>query len=264
MKHIVSVSSGLGSAYLWAIVLAEHPDAIGVFADVNGEDADNYRFLDEVHKLLGGGLVRLDNDGRTIWDVFRKTRFLGNARVDTCSRELKREPIERWLTDNCDKADTLLHIAVDWTEAHRIDAIRGGWGDKGWQTAFWMADRFLDKHHALAWADEVGILPPSLTRDGWPHANCGGGCVRAGMGQFAALLVQRPKAFAEWERNEAEFREWIGKDVAILRDRRGGDAKPMPLTELRVRVGRGEIKPNLGDGSCNCMQPIPFENVTQP
>jgi hypothetical protein len=254
-RHVVSVSSGVGSAYLWSLVLAEHSDAVGVFADVNGEDEDNYRFLDEIHSALGGELVRLNNDGRTIWDVFRKTRFLGNSRVDTCSRELKREPIERWLRENCDPSSTVMHIAVDWTEDHRIPAIRNGWASLGWQTAFWMADRSLDKFHALAWLNTLGIEPPSLTRDGWPHANCGGGCVRAGHGQFAALLVRRPSAFAEWERQETEFREWIGKDVSILRDRRGGGSIPMPLTELRRRVVLGEIKPDLGDGSCNCMQP---------
>lgn len=52
MKHVVSVSSGLGSAYLWSLVLGEHPDAVAVFADVNGEDPDNYRFLREVHTAL--------------------------------------------------------------------------------------------------------------------------------------------------------------------------------------------------------------------
>lgn len=37
-RHVVSVSSGAASAYLWALVRLAHPDAIGVFADVNGED----------------------------------------------------------------------------------------------------------------------------------------------------------------------------------------------------------------------------------
>jgi len=253
------VSSGLASAYLWDLVRTEHPDAVGVFADVNGEDADNYRFLREVHEHVGGELVTLDNDGRTIWDVFRETRFLGNTRVDTCSRELKREPIERWLREHRDPATTVMHIAIDWTEAHRIPAIRDGWARSGWQTAFLMVDRELDKWHALAWAKSVGIEPPSLTRDGWPHANCRGGCVRAGQGQFAALLLRRPEAFAEWEREEAEFVAWLGKPVSILRDRRGGGTRAMPLTELRVRVNSGEIKPDLGDGSCNCMQPLALE-----
>lgn len=272
VKHVVSVSSGAASAYLWHLVLKEHPDAIGVFADVNGEDEDNYRFLKEVHAHVGGELAWLDNDGKTIWDVFRETRYLGNSMVDTCSRELKRIPIRKWLEANCDPDNTVMHIAVDWTEAHRIPAIREGWLSdrdgpyrspigRGWQTAFWMNDRTLDKNHVLDWLKEIGIRPPALTEQGWPHANCRGGCVRAGHGQWAALRVYRPDDFAHWEANETEFREWIKKDVAIARDRRkdnGNDGKavPLPLPELRRRVDAGMIKPDLGDAACNCMQPI--------
>lgn len=83
--------------------------------------------------------------------------------------------------------------------------------------------------------------------------------MRAGQGQFAALLLMRPESFAVWEAEEADFREWIGKDVAILRDRRNKETKPMPLSVLRDRVMKGEIKPDLGDGACNCMQPISIQ-----
>lgn len=260
--HVVSVSSGLGSAYLWSVVLDRHPGAVGVFADVNGEDDDNYRFLWEVHATLGRPELAYLNDGRTIWDVFRKERYLGNTMVDSCSRELKRIPIRRYLEANFSPANTVLHIAIDWTEEHRIPATRDGWADLGWTTRFIMAEENLDKNHALKWCAEVGIEPPLLTRMGWPHANCGGGCVRAGLGQWAALLVERPEWFARWEAEETAFREWIGKDVAICRDRRkdngrGGKAIPLPLPELRRRVDAGEVKPMRTDGACNCMSPTP-------
>ena len=261
-RHVVSVSSGLGSAFLWSECLQRFDDVVAVFADVNGEDEDNYRFLDEVHALLGGELVRLDNEGRTIWDVFRENRYLGNTMVDICSRELKREPIAEWLSANRDPADTVMHIAIDWTEAHRIEATTEGWRRMGWTTRFILNEEHLDKWHALEWLESAGIEAPLLTRMGWPHANCGGGCVRAGHGQWAALYLQRPDWFARWEAEETAFRRWIDKDVAICRDRRkdnGADGKavPLPLPELRRRVDAGLIKPNLTDGSCNCMSPIP-------
>lgn len=265
--HVVSVSSGAASAYLWALVRLAHPDAIGVFADVNGEDDDNYRFLSEVHEHVGGELVRLDNGGRTIWDVFSEERFLGNDRVDICARELKRIPIRRWLDENCDPDNTVMHIAIDWTEAHRIPAIRGGWLSdrdnwyrsplgRGWETAFWMDDLTLDKGHVLDWLNLIGIRPPDLTDEGWPHANCKGGCVRAGHGQWAALYLRRPDAFEEWRAGEERLQRELGKPVTICRDRRGGKGRPMSLTTLAERVDAGEIKPKLSDGGCHCMQTV--------
>lgn len=259
-QHVVSVSSGMGSAYLWHLVQSEHPNTIGLFADVNMEHPDNYRFLSEVHGEIGGDLVVLDNDGRTIWDVFKEKRFLANSRVDICSRELKRLPIKWWLEANCDPANTVMHIGIDSTEEHRWPRIKDGWASDGWTVQALLIDQDLDKSSAWRWLDSVGILAPELTRRGWPHANCGGGCVRAGQGQFAALLEQDPDEFARWETNEQEFRTFIESDVSILTDRRGGERKPMTLATLRERHENGEIRADTTDGFCNCMQPtLPTE-----
>ena len=102
----------------------------------------------------------------------------------------------------------------------------------------------------------AGIEPPLLTREGFPHANCGGGCVKAGVGQFKKLLDLHPDTFSEWERKEEEVRVFLGKDVAILRDRSGGETKPLTLAALRSRVNEGNLFPVLaadeGD-ACSCM-----------
>src|SRR5687768_1986786 len=101
-------SSGAGSAVACKRWADRHgtDDLTLMFADVNMEHPDNYRFLHEAAEWVGGELVILDNDGRTIWDVFKAGRFLGNTRVDLCSRVLKREPMRAWLEANCDPADT--------------------------------------------------------------------------------------------------------------------------------------------------------------
>jgi hypothetical protein len=107
------------------------------------------------------------------------------------------------------------------------------------------------------------IEPPELTRQGFPHANCGGGCVKAGIKQWRKLLAERPTTYDEWEANEERVRAHLGKDVAILRDRRGGSTRPMTLTELRERI-QAEAQPQgvQGDmfededwGSCSCLTP---------
>lgn len=262
--HVVSVSSGAPSAYLWWLVMQEHGpgDVVALFCDVNGEDEDNYRFLNEVHPIIGGELVWLDNDGRTIWDVFRDERFLGNTRVDICSRVLKREPAEAWIKEHA--PDATLHLGIDWTEANRYEGSpatadkpakkgsREHYAEAGIRTAAWLIERHLDKSDAIAWCESIGVEPPLLTRMGYPHANCKGGCVKAGHGQFKRLLRERPEAFAEWEREEQRTREVVG-DFAILRDRTGGGTRPMPLRELRRRLS---LQPSLFDDAetmaCSC------------
>lgn len=250
-------SSGAGSAVAAKRVAQRHgTDRLTLlFADVNGEHEDNYRFLKEAAEWVGGTLVVLDNGGRTIWDVFRDKRFLGNTRVDPCSRVLKREPMRAWLEANRDPDTTRVHLGFDWTEEHRLERSRGHWSP--WQVdAPLMWAPYADKAQCLEQLDDAGIEPPWLTRQGFPHANCGGGCVKAGIGQFRRLHAIDPQRYAEWERREQEVRVHLGKDVAILRDRTGGQTQPLTLAALRRRLERApDAFADEPIGGCNCMVP---------
>lgn len=268
MTYVVGVSSGVASAFTWALAIDAYgaENVVGLFADVNGEDSDNYRFLADVHFALGmPRLVKLGNDGRTIWDVFRDEKFLGNTRASMCSRILKFEACRDWMHANCDRTGLHHLIGIDWTEAHRFTGYRDSngkwhpgqkarWASVGIVARAPMVEETLDKDHALKWLASLGIEPPSLTRDGFPHANCMGGCIKAGAKQFKKLLRERPEAFAWWERNEEATRVIVG-DHSILRDRRGGTTKPLTLRQLRIEV-QCASDPSLFDdddrSGCGC------------
>lgn len=232
-------------------------DLVLLFADV-GEHGDNYRFLREAAEWIGGELVVIDNGGRTIWQVFHHERFLGNSRIDPCSKYLKRKPMRAWLEANRDPADTAVYLGFDWTEEHRFVKASRYWDP--WRVECpLMWDPILDKAEGMEAMRAAGVEPPLLTRLGFPHANCHGGCVKAGAKQFRKLLETFPDEYARWEWNEEALRARLG-NVAILRDRRGGTSRPLPLRELRIRI-EAEGRPDLGGaeeewGACNCFTPV--------
>lgn len=251
-SHIVSVSSGLGSAFAWKLKCDEFgaENVWGVFTDVNGEHPDNYRFLAETQYRLGSRLVKITNDGRTIWDVMVETRFLANTRVDICSRVLKREAFLGWLTANCDPASTVISLGIDWTEIHRFDRARPRWAADGWTIDAPLCEQpYRDKADAQSWLDAEGIQRPALYELGFSHANCGGGCVKAGIGQFKALLAADRWWYVNWwEAGEERVRRFLGRDdIAILRDRRGGTTKPLTLRALRESVEGGNVLDLFGN-----------------
>lgn len=223
-----------------------------LFTDTRIEDPDLYRFLEEGAANIGAPLVRIA-DGRTPWEVFRDERMLGNSRIAPCSKILKQVPARRWMQENAPDATVVL--GIDWTEQHRLPGAIEGW--KPWVVRAplcegpWQAWR--TKAEMIADLAKEGIRPPRLYEEGFPHNNCGGGCVRAGSAQFVHLLRSRPETFAAWETGEEEMRAYLGKDVAILRDRRGGSTRPLPLRELRAREMQ---RPGLFDGDdwggCGC------------
>lgn len=254
MRHVVSLSGGTTS---WAagkrvVERFGSEDVVLLFADVRGEDDETYAFLEEGAANIGVPVTRIE-DGRGVWQVFHEEGMIGNTRADLCSRILKRELIERWLGETGDPSTTRMYLGMDSSEGDRIETTRERW--RPWVVDYplmWEPD--LWKPACIAWARAEGLTPPPLTELGFPHSNCAGACVKAGQKQWARLLRLRPEVYAEWERQEERFRREKGKDVAILRDRRGGPTKPLPLRVFRERL---EANPQLAlfdEGeACSCM-----------
>lgn len=229
-----------------------------LFADVGGdslephtgEDDDVYRFVAEGAADIGGQLVRVA-EGRTVWEVFHDRRAIGNTRWSLCSATLKQEPVHRWLRDNAPD-DALVVVGIDWSEDRRLPAMERAYAPRQvWAPL--TEPPYLDRDGLLAELAATGVAPPTMYAEGYAHANCGGFCVRAGQGQFVQLLETNPQRYAYHEQQEESLRRHLDKDVAVLRDRRGGTTKPLTLRALRERV---EAKLDSVDrediGGCGC------------
>lgn len=260
-KHIVMFSGGIGS-WATAKIVAERygtENLYLVFCDVKGssdnphigEDEDTYRFIKEAVENIGGNYVYL-NEGRDIWQLFEDQNFIGNSRIANCSKILKQRPARRWLKENVNPENAIIYVGIDWTETHRLPAIVKNYLPYKAEAPL-TEPPYYDKKQLIEWAESEGITTPRLYEMGFAHNNCGGGCVRAGQGQFKKLLEVMPERFATWEAKEQELRKKIGQDVAILSEVKNGVKRPLPLIELRRRV---ENTPTLIDemdlGGCGC------------
>lgn len=236
-------SGGLGSWVTARRVAERHgvDDLVLLFADVKGdtdsphvgEDEDTYRFIAEAAASVGGELVTV-KDGRDIWQVFHDDRFLGNSRLANCSKFLKQKPCREWLETHCDPDETTVYVGIDWSEVHRLPAIRKGYLPYVAEAPL-TDPPYLDRDDMIGECQAAGIEVPRLYRAGFPHNNCGGFCVRAGQAQFELLLREHPARFAYHERREQELRDYLDKDVTILK--RTDRGQPVPITLRRFREG---------------------------
>lgn len=273
-RHVVMWSSGITS---WAVarhVIEQHgrENTVLLFADTHAEDEDNYRFNREASSQLGVPLTVVA-DGRDPQQVNRDTRWLSNSRTAKCSELLKRIPCRNWVETNCDPDDTILYYGLGWEEMNRVEGTRAWWTSRrGWK-ASWRCEFPLTtelrayKDHWLDECRRAGVEPPEMYALGFPHANCGGACVRAGQANWGHLLQTRPtgsaydpqrfaKRFASWEAHEREMNDLTrqGKTpVTIVREERRGQVVSLPLPTIRQRV---ESQPGLFDGDdwggCGC------------
>ena len=252
-SYVVMFSGGIAS---WAaarrLVDRDGPDdMVLLFTDTMTEDPDLYRFLDEAAEDIGAPLVKIA-DGRDIWQVFKDVRMLGNSRIDPCSKILKRDLSRKWVKENAPGAT--LVMGYDWTEVHRLERTQARWSPTP-VIAPMTEPPFRLRAELTADLETRGIAPPRLYGMGFAHNNCGGGCVKAGMGHFTHLLRTLPEVYDQWERNEEELRSQLG-DVSILRDRSGGESSRLTLKELRERVEAGRPIDMWDIGGCACFEEV--------
>lgn len=250
---MVQFSTGAGSA----LVAYRAVEKYGVervvlqTANVKAEDHDNWRFAVEVYKDLGKPKWEMLTDGRTPMQVGRDLRVVPNNRMAVCSRVLKRELIRKHLDENYDPRVDVVMLGFDWTEEHRLEKALPNW--EPWRVeAPMMEPPYMEKPAVLDWLRGRGIEPPRLYAAGFSHANCGGACVRGGQAQWALLWDWNPERYMEWEAEERETRIMLGKDVAILRDRGGGESKPLSLERFRKERLPGGDFDHEDWGQCGC------------
>lgn len=250
---IVNFSFGLHSWAAAKLCVRRHgpENTVLLFGDTRYEDEDTYRWGRAAALNVGARLVEVA-DGRDIWQVFRDERYLGNTRKDPCSKLLKRELLDRWVKDNGYTPDNSVRVyGIHWSESERFDRIR----DRLAPWPCWAPlcePPLLGEAEIHEWAQAEGLWVQKLYQLGFPHANCGGRCVKMGQAGWALLLRTMPERYMEEERKEEGFRSWIGKDVSILRDRRGGRTRPMTLREFRLRLESGADYDRTDVGGCNC------------
>ena len=252
MKHVVFFSGGICSYCAAKRVVGKYgkENVITLFTDTLIEDEDLYRFISDAIGVLGVNHVEI-SDGRTPFEVYRESKFLGNSRIAPCSRVLKQELSRKWVNENCSPEDTVLYLGLDWSERHRFDGPRKSWAP--YRVEYPMAaPPYMSKADMFAVLMADGIKPPKLYEMGFAHNNCGGFCCKAGQGHFAKLLNQLPLRFERAEAEEKAIREYLQKDVSFMKKVVRGAAIPYTLEQLRADISNKREIDLFDIGGCGC------------
>jgi len=268
MQYIVNYSTGLASTEALERTIERHGkvNTVAVFADVKGhstnehagEDADNYRFMRDVERYLSIEIVRVV-EGRDIWEVMFDERAItlpvGKARVAKCSIKLKREPIDRWVSERFSSDQCIRVTGLSWSEPHRVADFDAQMAP--YQTWHPLTEApYVDNCLIAAKWEARSIRPPHLYEDGMVHANCGGFCVKAGLAHFARLYTTNKARYLYHAEKEAQFRKEVNSKATILRDRRNGETKPITLYEFAAMLDAGAAYDRDDWGGCGCFAPV--------
>jgi hypothetical protein len=236
-----------------------------IFADTLIESKGLYVRNEEVSKYLGIPIIRISKE-LTPWQLFRREGLIGNDHFPICSTKLKREPLNEWMESHYEMDENqhnylyepaTVILGFDYSEYHRVVDFHNQ--HPNWRVRAPMTEGPLwDKCKMESEARKLGFTISEAYEQGYPHDNCVKRCVKAGISHWVHLHNTDLPAFMEWENEEVatqkDFRlrgisNW---QFTILKDRRGGETKPLLLRDLRIRIESGEQFPKYAWGGCGC------------
>lgn len=203
MKYVVSYSGGVGSAITAEMVCSTYGEenVILLFADTLIEDIDLYRFNSDIVNLLNCEFIRIA-DGRTPWEVFEDVKFIGNSRIDPCSKHLKRDLLKRWIRNHFKPDEVEIFVGIDCSEEHRLPRVVQNNVPYKYRSILIEENVFLDQEQKKQWCRDRYIKMPRLYELGFSHNNCGGFCVKSGQAQFKNLYKYLPEVYMQNEKEE--------------------------------------------------------------
>lgn len=254
MRYIVSYSGGMGSAITAQMVADKYglKNTILLFADTLIEDEDLYRFNRDLLNKFNFNFIRIA-EGRTPWEVFKDVKFIGNSRIDPCSKILKRDFIRKFLKVHYKPSDIEIFVGIDATESHRLPPIIERNKPYEYRSLLIEENVFIDYEFKKAWCDRYGIKIPRLYEMGMAHNNCGGFCIKAGLGQFKKLYENLPETYLKNEREEELAMQQNPNLRPFLKKMIKGQIKYITLREYREKYLEHITEDEALDfGGCGC------------
>jgi hypothetical protein len=251
-KHVVSFSGGMGSFAEAKSCVDKYgkDNVLLLFADTKMEDEDLYRFMFETVAFLDCDLMVL-TDGRTPFEVFKDVKHMGNSRIDPCSKLLKREPLNKWFTQTYKPEEAEMHLGIDFSEHHRLTGVQERMIPYVYRSTLVEEGKIIPKDYS----EQFGIKRPRLYDWKLGHNNCGGFCVKAGLGHYKALYEANPDRYKEFEVKEAEVYATIGKQYPFLKKQIKGERRFITLKEYREEfLETNTVTPDeaIEFGGCGC------------
>lgn len=254
--HIVSYSGGVGSAITAKMIVDRYgKDNVKLlFADTKVENPDLYRFNADIEKLLDLK-IQIIAEGRTPWQIFNDSKFIGNTRIDPCSRILKRDFIRSWLVDNYPFEKPTIWIGIDASETHRLHPVVERNKPYVYRSILVEERIMLTNIDKIQWCEKNGIIPSKLYTMGFGHDNCGGFCVKAGLGHFKKLWELLPEVYLQ---NECEEQLAYANNPSLrpfLRKTINGKIRYLTMKQYREWFLEGSgitEEESLEFGGCGC------------
>jgi len=225
-------SCGAASAVATKLAITQNAGQLPLvvaYTEVVEEHPDNKRFLSECEKWFGVPITILKNEkyNGSIYEVFRKERFLVGPYGAACTRLLKKEVRKKF-----EQPGDIQVFGYTVEEQGRVDRFIDANNEVKISTP--LIDRGLTKSDCLAMLERAGIELPMMYLLGYKNNNCIG-CVKGGAGYWNKIRQDFPEHFERM----AQMEEYLGRTVCT------DNGKFIYLRQLPPDAGRYESEASI-------------------
>tara|TARA_R110000803_G_C11897083_1_gene311632 strand:+ start:53 stop:835 length:783 start_codon:yes stop_codon:yes gene_type:complete len=235
-------SCGAASAVATRMALDAHTEGKFVigYCEIAEEHPDNKRFLAECQDWFNHPITIMGNDeyNRSIYEVFRRVRYLKGPKGAACTRLLKKDVREKF-----QRPDDIQVFGYTAEEQQRLDRFIDSNPDVN--VAAPLIDNGVSKQDCLAIIARAGIELPEMYKLGYKNNNCVG-CVKGEAGYWNKVREDFPVMFQRMSDMETH----LGRTVCKREWKENGkrQLERIPLKELPVDLGRYSAEANIECG----------------
>ena len=223
-------SCGAASAFATYLARDKYPGTNfeAVYCRIKEEHVANFRFLRDFSNrcTLPVKIIGDEKNGFSIYEVFRKRKFIKGPAGAPCTMVLKKQ-----VRKNYEKPNDIQVFGYTVEEGNRVDRFIDS--NNSVNADFILFENGYTKKDCLEFVKDLGIEIPVMYQLGYNNNNCVG-CVKGGMGYWNKIRVDFPNAFLRMAELEREIGHSINKDkdgpvyLDVLARDRGNFKKDLP------------------------------------
>lgn len=226
-------SCGVASAVATKLAITENAGRLPIivaYTEVVEEHSDNKRFLVDCAKWFGMPITILRNEeyNGSIYEVFRRVRFLKGPTGAACTRILKKAVREKF-----QQPGDLQVFGYTAKEQFRVQRLLDA--NSELRLLLPLIDNGLVHADCLAMIERAGIEIPAMYKLGYKNNNCIG-CVKGEAGYWNKIRVDFPHVFERM----ALMEKYLGRTVCKVE--RGGKLTRVSLRDLPPDAGNYEAE----------------------
>lgn len=210
------------------------------YTEVKEEHPDNMRFLKDCEEWFNHPITIMGNDkyNRSIYEVFRKERFLVGPKGAACTKLLKKQVREEFQRD-----DDIQVFGYTAEEQHRLDQFIDSNPDVDIYCP--LIEAGVSKADCLGIIDKAGISLPYMYEMGYHNNNCVG-CVKGQAGYWNKIRLDFPETFERMSQVE----QTLGRTICKKEWREDGKrhSKRVYLKDLDPEQGDYELEDSIECG----------------